>query len=281
MKASKLHYPLHWRAILPNCGRFPGDALNRQREAFMARWITWAMQQNNGDVLVVCGGWHAPALANMWRECPQEINKPELSSLADAVTGCYLTPYSEKRLDVLAGYLSGMPAPVWQNWCWQCGLQQAGEQLLKTVLTRLRQHKLPASTADMAAAHLHAMALAQLRGHTLPLRTDWLDAIAGSLIKEALNAPLPWSYRGVIHPDTDPILVTLIDTLAGDGFGKLALLRHNRLCQRCHLRTGTYRNLSSGGAYLKSLYPDGLAQSQVLHRLAILEIRGCAPAEVR
>lgn len=221
MKASKLHYPLHWRAILPNCGRFP-EMLNRQREAFMARWITWAMQQNNGDVLVVCGGWHAPALANMWRECPQEINKPELSSLADAVTGCYLTPYSEKRLDVLAGYLSGMPAPVWQNWCWQCGLQQAGEQLLKTVLTRLRQHKLPASTADMAAAHLHAMALAQLRGHTLPLRTDWLDAIAGSLIKEALNAPLPWSYRGVIHPDTDPILVTLIDTLAGDGFGKLA-----------------------------------------------------------
>ncbi len=84
----------------------------------------------------------------------------------------------------------------------------------------------------MAAAHLHAMALAQLRGHTLPLRTDWLDAIAGSLIKEALNAPLPWSYRGVIHPDTDPILLTLIDTLAGDGFGKLALLRHNRLCQK-------------------------------------------------
>ena len=104
----------------------------------MARWIGWAMQQNNGDVLVVCGGWHAPVLAKMWRECPQEINTPELPSLADAVTGCYLTPYSEKRLDVLAGYLSGMPAPVWQNWCWQWGLQQAGEQLLKTVLTRLR-----------------------------------------------------------------------------------------------------------------------------------------------
>ncbi|EER8332220.1 hypothetical protein F0152_005123, partial [Escherichia coli] len=87
-------------------GDFPGDALNRQREAFMARWIAWAVQQNNGDVLVVCGGWHAPALAKMWRECPQDINTPELPSLADAITGCYLTPYSEKRLDVLAGYLS-------------------------------------------------------------------------------------------------------------------------------------------------------------------------------
>lgn len=105
-------------------GDASGDALNRQREAFMARWIGWAMQQNNGDVLVVCGGWHAPALAKMWRECPQKINKPELPSLADAVTGCYLTPYSEKRLDVLAGYLSGMPAPVWQKLVLAVGLAE-------------------------------------------------------------------------------------------------------------------------------------------------------------
>ncbi len=79
-------------------GDFPGDALNRQREAFMARWIAWAVQRNNGDVLVVCGGWHAPALAKMWRECPQEINKPELPSLANAVTGCYLTPTVKSTL---------------------------------------------------------------------------------------------------------------------------------------------------------------------------------------
>ncbi len=64
------------------------------------------MDKNNGDVLVVCVGWPAPALAKMSRECPQVINTPELPSLADAVTGCYLTPYSEKRLDVLAGYIS-------------------------------------------------------------------------------------------------------------------------------------------------------------------------------
>lgn len=166
-----------------------------------------------------------------------------------------------------------MPAPVWQNWCWQWGLQQAGEQLLKTVLTRLRQHNLPASTADMAAAHLHAMALAQLRGHTLPLRTDWLDAIAGSLIKEALNAPLPWSYRGVIHPDTDPILLTLIDTLAGDGFGKLAPstpqppLPKDVTCELERTAISLPAELT-----LNRFTPDGLAQSQVLHRLAILEI---------
>ena len=127
----------------------------------------------------------------------------------------------------------------------------------------------------MAAAHLHAMALAQLRGHTLPLRTDWLDAIAGSLIKEALNAPLPWSYRGVIHPDTDPILLTLIDTLAGDGFGKLAPstpqppLPKDVTCELERTAISLPAELT-----LNRFTPDGLAQSQVLHRLAILEIPG-------
>lgn len=256
-------------------GETPADALNCQRETFMARWIAWAMRQNNGNVLVVCGGWHAPALAKRWRECLQESQKPELPSLPEAVTGCYLTPYSEKRLDVLAGYLSGMPAPVWQNWCWKFGLQRAGELLLKTILTRLRQHHLPASTADMAAAHLHSMALAQLRGHTLPLRTDWLDALAGSLIKETLNAPLPWSYRGVIHPDTDPILLTLIDVLAGDGFGKLAPSTPLPPLPKdvTSELERTEITLPSDLA-LNRFTPGGLAQSQVLHRLAILELPG-------
>ncbi|EPE4914619.1 DUF5682 family protein [Escherichia coli] len=192
-------------------GDFPGDALNRQREAFMARWIAWAVQQNNGDVLVVCGGWHAPALAKMWRECPQDINTPELPSLADAITGCYLTPYSEKRLDVLAGYLSGMPAPVWQNWCWQWGLQQAGEQLLKTILTRLRQHKLPASTADMAAAHLHAMALDRGAAHGALMRLEHPNASAEAALT---------------------MLAQLSPAQSGEALhGLLALARHQLACQ--------------------------------------------------
>ncbi|MFV2983921.1 DUF5682 family protein, partial [Escherichia coli] len=40
-------------------GDSPGEVLNRQREAVMTRWLGWAMQQNDGDVVVVCGGWHA------------------------------------------------------------------------------------------------------------------------------------------------------------------------------------------------------------------------------
>ncbi|MBZ7402263.1 DUF5682 family protein [Klebsiella grimontii] len=254
-----------------------GGENSRRREAYMARWLAWAMRQNNGPVVVVCGGWHAPALATLWRNCPAQEQEPALPPppTPDAVTGCYLTPYSEKRLDVLAGYLSGMPAPVWQRWCWQLGQRQAGEQLLKTLLARLRQHRLPASTADLAAAHLRAMALARMRGHTQPLRCDWLDALAGSLIKEALNAPLPWSYRGAIHPQTDPILLTIVDALAGADFGKLApgtpLPPLPRDVERELARVGI---APPANLNLNRFAPDGLAKSQVLHRLAILEIPG-------
>lgn len=50
-------------------GNDAGDSVNRQREAFMARWIARAMQQNNGNVLVVCGGWHALH----WKNCGANI----------------------------------------------------------------------------------------------------------------------------------------------------------------------------------------------------------------
>lgn len=257
-------------------GDEPGGENSRQREAYMARWLAWAMQQNNGPVAVICGGWHAPALAAGWRGCPTQSQEPALPQPgADAVTGCYLTPYSEKRLDALTGYLSGMPAPVWQGWCWRLGLQQAGEKLLQTILGNLRQRRQPASTADMAAAHLRAMALAQLRGHRLPLRSDWLDALAGALIKEALNAPLPWSYRGVIHPDTDPLLLTLVDTLAGSGFGQLAPgTPQPPLAQDVSRELARLAIPLPGQPHLDRHERCGLAQSQVLHRLAILNIPG-------
>jgi hypothetical protein len=121
---------------------------------------------------------------------------------------------------------------VWQGWCWRFGLQQAGERLLKTLLSSLRQRRQPASTADLAAAHLRALALAQLRGHLLPLRSDWLDALAGSLIKEALNAPLPWSYRGVVHRDTDPILLTLSTRWQAAALASWPPARRSRRCRR-------------------------------------------------
>ncbi len=172
-----------------------------------------------------------------------------------------------------------MPAPGLAKLVLAVGLTAGGRTTAKNGSTRLRQHKLPASTAGYGRRHLHAMALAQLRGHTLPLRTDWLDAIAASGRLKKPNAPLPWSYRGVIHPRYRSDLLTLIDTLAGDGFGKLAPLRHNRLCQNMSLANLDVSAISSAGAHPQiALTPMGLAQSQVLHRWQYWRSQGLTPA---
>ncbi|WP_416050666.1 DUF5682 family protein [Cupriavidus basilensis] len=216
-------------------GDDPGSPANAEREAMMARWIAWAMGQAQGaPVLVVCGGYHAPALRALWRAHaeaagsePPPVPQPEVAAdvedgAAPVRSGSYLVPYTSKRLDAFAGYASGMPSPMYQSWVWQHGSAEAGKLALARTMHRLREKKLPASTADLKALHAHAHGLAMLRGHAQPLRCDWLDASAATLIKDALDAPLPWTYRGPLLRGTDPVLVELMDVLAGDQVGVLA-----------------------------------------------------------
>ncbi|WP_395348627.1 DUF5682 family protein [Variovorax sp. UC122_21] len=74
-------------------------------------------------------------------------------------------PYTFKRLDAFAGYASGMPSPAYYQWMWEHGLEGAAHRALQQVMQRLRDKKLPASTADLMAVHLRAQGLARLRGH--------------------------------------------------------------------------------------------------------------------
>jgi len=84
----------------------------------MARAIAWAMNDaGDGDaVVVVCGGYHAPALARGWKDAAQELDEgapfPTVEPPPEASCGSYLVPYSYKRLDAFAGYQSGMPSPA-------------------------------------------------------------------------------------------------------------------------------------------------------------------------
>lgn len=266
-------------------GEVPGLQGNQEREAMMARWIRWAMDQQDGTVLVVCGGYHAPALMKLWQSLPGEEHEPELPSLshcfadqpgdAQYTTGSYLVSYSYKRLDAFTGYTSGMPSPAFQQWVWEFGLEQAGLYAFQRILERLRQLHLPASTADMGAVYLRVQALSRLRGHQLPLRNDWLDAMAGSLVKEAMDVPLPWTYRGPLRPGTDPILVQMMAVLAGESHGKLAentprppLL----ISLECELEQLAITIPSE--IKLDLLKREDRQRSRALHQLALLAIPG-------
>ncbi len=82
------------------------------------------------------------SLAKMWRECPQEMNKPELPSWQMPLLVVISHPTVKSAL--MCGRIPFRNAcPGLAKLVLAVCLQQAGEQLLKTVLTRLRQHNCP------------------------------------------------------------------------------------------------------------------------------------------
>ena len=273
-------------------GAAPGSQGNQAREAMMARYIAWAMAQDDGPVLVVCGGYHAPALAALWRsvpadtcraepqppappDSPNSANSPNTQSTSGLRYGSYLVPYHVKRLDAFAGYAAGMSSPAWYEWAWSLGVAGAGAELLRQVLARLRARRLPASTADVMAIHSRAMGLARMRAHPLALRCDWLDALAGSLVRQALDAPLPWTYRGRVRAGTDAALVEVMDVLAGDAVGALAPgTPQPPLVASVAAELAVLGISVPGKLEINLLDPAQRARSRTLHRLALLDIPG-------
>ena len=210
------------------------------------------------------GGLGMPGLAAM--------NEPE----AVLRHGSFIVPYSFARLDAFAGYASGMASPGWYEWLWQDGPDAAAKQLLRSLSRRMRDKKLPLSTADLMAAHGRAMGLARMRGHSWPHRIDWLDAMAGALVKEALDVPLPWTYRGPLLPGTAPVLVEAMDVLAGQQLGKLAPgTPQPPLVQSVEAElTALGLWPLKGERKLNLLQAEDRQRSQALHRLRLLEVPG-------
>lgn len=200
------------------------------REAYMASWVQAMLGQApaQATVLVVCGGFHKPAIearVQAGGETPMAVPAVPRASAADGAsedcTGSYLIPMTFRRLDAFAGYASGMPSPAYYQALWQQG-QQAWEYMMGLVVASLRSKGQRVSTGDFIAARKNVLALANLRGHIVPLRCDVLDGLCAALVKDALPTPPPWTARGVLAPGTDPMLVEMVAVFSGDRVGRLA-----------------------------------------------------------
>lgn len=198
-----------------------GDPADDAREAFMARYVAWAAAQG-GDVVVVCGGWHKPALERLWPSIGDVVDEPSLAPDASiARHGSFLVPYADRRLDALSGYGAGMPSPQYYRWLWRHGAGHAAQAAVRAVVARLRAKKQPVSTASLVAAQQRIDGLARLRGHAAPLRCDVLDGLADALVDGALDAPLPWTARERLRGDVDPRLREALLALTGEHEGLL------------------------------------------------------------
>lgn len=172
----------------------PPDPREARREAWMRQTLREAQKQSSGPIAVICGAWHAPALATM----------PTAKSDADVLKGLPKTavsatwlPWTHRRLTFASGYGAGIHSPGYYEELW--ALPQR-DRLATRWMTRvahlLRAEDLESSTASIIEATRLAEAAAALRGRALPGLSDFNDAAqavfcfgdsaAMSLIRERL-----------------------------------------------------------------------------------------------
>ncbi|GHJ47585.1 hypothetical protein Cs7R123_49270 [Catellatospora sp. TT07R-123] len=250
----------------------PGDTA---RERYMAHWVrAAAADADKRPVVVVTGGFHRPALIRLVqqgdRDWPAQPEPP-----GDAVVASYLVPYSFRRLDAFDGYQSGMPSPAYYQHLWDHGPDEAARRLTEAVTARLRGRRQPVSTADLIAARATADALAMLRGHPAPARTDVLDGLATALIGEAVDVPLPWATRGPLRAGTHPVVVEMVAALSGDRSGSL----HPDtplppLVHAVDRQLGEHGLDGTGDVRLDLTADTDRLRSRLLHRLRLLAIPG-------
>lgn len=253
-------------------GDAPGGERDGPREEMMRGFIGAALAKTDAPVVVVCGGYHAPAL----REPPPRAEWPEISRPAGAQS--YVVPWSYHRLDSFTGYEAGMPSPELYHAVFTLGAREAPMTLLRVIVARLRAAKQHVSSADLVSAVALAEGLARVRGHDSLRRTDLLDGLASALVKQPLDAPLPWSERGYLRRETDAMLVEILKAISGDREGRLApttpLPPLVKDVEQELERVGIAITTAARVIKLSLTTPEAIEKSRVLHRLRLLEVPG-------
>jgi hypothetical protein len=159
------------------------------RERHMAAHVRHWRKLVQGNIVVLTGGFHTPGLLEL-------CGRGDAAAPRSAPARDWLIRYSFDQLDALNGYGAGMPAPAYFQRVWealQAGEQEPQRSVALDCLTGIAQQYSGLGlverigTADVQAAALQAMRLAELRGHPGPGRHDLMDAMQSCFIKGALG----------------------------------------------------------------------------------------------
>jgi hypothetical protein len=135
-----------------------------RREAFMRQALRTALKETDGPVAVVCGAWHAPALAGPLP--PAASDAAVLRRLPRIRTRLAWVPWTHSRLAADSGYGAGVTSPGWYHHLFTAP-DQVVTRWLTAVAGVLRRHDLPVSSAHVIEAVRLADTLATLRGRPL------------------------------------------------------------------------------------------------------------------
>jgi len=129
------------------------------REAHMRKMIRQAEREMYTNIAVICGAWHAPALANMPK---QKEDNELLKGLPKVKVECTWIPWTYSRLSYHSGYGAGIHSPGWYEHIWNYP-NDDGTRWMAKVAQLFRKNGMDTSVAHIIEAVRLAETLASLR----------------------------------------------------------------------------------------------------------------------
>ncbi len=237
------------------------------REAWMRQCLRQAKREGFARIAVICGAWHLPALQEL-NATPQDAagDAALLKNLPKVNVVATWTPWSYGRIATAGGYRAGVTAPGWYEFLWQSH-QQSGDPSswvasgwLARVAHLLRAEGHDVATANVIEAVRLAEALTALRGKPLPTLEELNEAAITTLcfgddaLLRLIERTLVIGERLGAVPPTTPMTPLQTD-LAN---------QQRALRLKAEVEEHTLE--------LDLRKANGLARSQLLHRLRLLTI---------
>jgi hypothetical protein len=232
------------------------DPMEKYREAGMRQAIRAALKAGHQRIAVICGAWHAPALAGLPAE---KTDAALLKGLPKVKVAATWVPWSNRRLTFYSGYGAGIESPGYYHHLWRA-TGNVSVNWMTRVAGLLREQDLDASVASIIDSVRLADTLAAVR----ELRRPGLAEL-----NEAACAALCFG---------DEIKMRLIaeKLIVGDAIGEVPestpMVPLQRDLQQLQKRLRLPSEAAVRALDLDLRKPTDLERSYLLHRLAILEI---------
>ncbi|MFD9546033.1 DUF5682 family protein [Nocardia salmonicida] len=158
----------------PATTRLVVDQHTLRREAHMRQVMRQVLKGGAKRLAVVCGAWHAPALAGPLGPAAPDMRL--LKGLPKTKAALTWVPWTHSRLAAGSGYGAGVTSPGWYHHLFTETERPVARWLTK-VAGVLRRHDLPVSSAHIIEAVRLADTLAALRGRPLAGLSEVTEAV--------------------------------------------------------------------------------------------------------
>jgi hypothetical protein len=166
------------------------------REAYMRLQVRAAQREFDGEVAVVCGAWHVPALR---ARASVAADRALLKGLPKVKTDMTWVPWTHRRLSRAGGYGAGIDSPGWYGHLFGVP-DRPVERWLTKVAWLLREEGRIVSSAHVIEAVRLAGTLAALRGRPLPGLSETTDAVR-AVMCEGSDIPLALVHDRLVVGD--------------------------------------------------------------------------------